>query len=122
MFMKLAIPVNEDQQTICISYGRTPFFAIRDTEQGVTQYIDNSAAASQGGAGILASQALLDHGVQAVLTPHCGENAAKVLREADVSIYRTKGDSVEENVAAFLDGSLSPLTDIHPGYHGNVGG
>ena len=120
--MKVAIPVNEDQKTVCISYGRTELFAVRDTDKGVTTYIDNSAAASQSGAGILASQALLDHGVQAVLTPHCGENAAKVLREADVPIYRTKGDSAEDNFAAFLERKLSLLEEIHPGYHGHAGG
>ena len=67
--MKIAIPVNEDQQTICPSFGRTPFFALWDSQNQETLYLDNSAAASQGGAGIKAAQLLVDNGAEAILTP-----------------------------------------------------
>lgn len=117
--MKVAIPVNEDKKTICISFGRTPLFALTDTVSGALEYLDNSAAASQGGAGIKAAQMLLDHGVDAVLTPRCGENAGNVFKEGNVKLYRSQGSSLEENITAFQDGKLQALTDIHPGFHGH---
>ena len=116
--MKVAIPVNDDKKTVCPSFGRTGLFALIDTQSGGQDYLDNSAAASQSGAGIKAAQMLLDHGAQAVLTPHCGENAAKVFSAAGVPVYRTAGADVAENVAAFQAGTLNILTEIHPGYHG----
>ena len=119
--MKIAIPVNEDKETVCISFGRTPLFLLVNTETGVKEYIDNSAAASQGGAGIKAAQILVDHEIEALLTPRCGENAAAVFQAADVSLYKTVGDSVEENLAAFKAGKLAELSEIHSGFHNHGG-
>lgn len=119
--MKIAIPTNEDKKTVCISFGRTPLFAITDTQSGEMKFLDNSAAASQGGAGIKAAQTLLDEGVQVVLTPRCGENAANVFRAGNIELYRTEGTSLQENIEAFQNNKLTLLTDIHPGFHGHGG-
>lgn len=54
-----------------------------------------------------------------LFTPQCGENAAEVLREANVKIYKTINESVEDNVNAFNLGQLSLLDYIHPGFHGH---
>lgn len=119
--MKIAIPVNEDKETVCISFGRTPLFLVVDAETGEKKYIDNSAAVSQGGAGIKAAQILVDNDVDVLLTPRCGENAAAVFQAAEVSMYKTAGDSVDENLAAFKAGKLPKLNDIHPGFHNHGG-
>lgn len=119
--MKIAIPVNEDKETVCISFGRTPLFLVVDAETGEKKYIDNSAAVSQGGAGIKAAQILVDNDVDVLLTPRCGENAAAVFQAAEVSMYKTAGDSVDENLAAFKAGQLPKLNDIHPGFHNHGG-
>lgn len=119
--MKIGIPVNDDQQTVCMSFGRTPFFAVWDTENDTAVYLDNSAAASQGGAGIKAAQMLVDNHVEAVLTPRLGENAAQVFQAAGILLYKTEGESVADNLAAFKADQLEPLTDIHPGFHGHGG-
>ena len=119
--MKIAIPVNEDQQTICPSFGRTPFFALWDSQNQETLYLDNSAAASQGGAGIKAAQLLVDNGAEAILTPRLGENAAQVFQAAHVLLYKTDGDSLMDNLAAFQANGLEQLTEIHPGVHGHGG-
>lgn len=117
--MRVAIPVNEDKKTVCVSYGRAPLFALADTASGTIEFLDNSAAASQGGAGIQAAQMLLDHDVNAVLTPRCGENAVNVFKAGNVKLYGSQGCSLEENITAFQNGRLQELTDIHPGLHGH---
>lgn len=119
--MKLGIPVNDDQKTVCMSFGRTLLFAVWDTENDTAVYLDNSAAASQGGAGIKAAQMLVDNHVDAVLTPRLGENAAQVFQAAGIPLYKTEGESVADNIAAFKADKLEPLTDIHPGFHGHGG-
>lgn len=117
--MKIAIPVDEKnlESTVCISFGRTPYFLIYNTENEVHTFLDNSAAASQGGAGIKAAQAVVDQSVNALLTPRCGENASEVLVEAGVTIYKTKGTSIKENIESFKQNGLSALTEIHAGLH-----
>lgn len=115
--MKIAIPVLEDKATVCASFGRAPFFALVDTDTDTTEFLENSAANSPGGAGIKASQILVDQGIKSVLTPRCGENAAQVLNKAGITLYKTQGESLSENIASFKAGNLSILSDIHPGFH-----
>ena len=117
--MKIAIPVdnNDLNTTVCMSFGRTPFFMIYETETKEHTFLDNSAAASQGGAGIKAAQILSDNKVDAVLVPRCGENAADVFKAAGIKLYKTTGDSVKENIGAFMEGRLALLENIHPGFH-----
>ncbi len=118
--MKIAIPVNEKSMAgdICVSFGRAPYFMVYDTETKQSDFIDNSGAASQGGAGIKAAQTVVDSQAEALLTPRCGENAAQVIAAAGIKMYKTAGDSIGDNIAAFAAGKLNLLGDIHPGFHG----
>ena len=119
--MKVAIPVEEKKvdSAVCISFGRTPLFMVYNTESKENYFIDNSAIAVTGGAGIKAAQSIVDNGVMAMLTPHCGENAADVLKAGDIKIYRTvKDKNAIENIEMFCDGGLEILENIHPGDHG----
>ena len=121
--MKIAIPVDEKtlESSVCASFGRTPYFLIYDTETKESVFIDNSAAASTGGAGIKAAQTIVDNKANALLTPRCGQNAADVIKSADIKIYKTTSASVKDNIAAFVDGKLPLLDEIHAGFHGHGG-
>ncbi|NLB49135.1 MAG: dinitrogenase iron-molybdenum cofactor biosynthesis protein [Erysipelotrichia bacterium] len=121
--MKIAIPVDEKnlESTVCVSFGRTPYFLIYDTETKESLFIINSAAASPGGAGIKAAQIIVDNKVDALLTPRCGQNAADVIKAANIKIYKTTMASIKDNIAAFVDGKLPLLNEIHAGYHGQGG-
>ena len=78
ILMKIAIPVDEKtlESNVCVSFGRTPYFLIYDVETKESIFIDNSAAASTGGAGIKAAQIIVDNKADVLLTPRLGENAA----------------------------------------------
>lgn len=121
--MKVALPVEHKAMDgpVCPSFGRTPYYALYETETGAQEFLDNSAAVSQGGAGIQAAQALVDHGVRAVVTYRCGENAAQVLNAAKIELYRAQDGSVLENLEKLKNGALSPLSEIHPGFHHHGG-
>jgi predicted Fe-Mo cluster-binding NifX family protein len=122
--MKLAIPAEagSPDSAVCPSFGRTPFFALYDTETGHYEFLDNSAAASEGGAGIKAAQLLVDCGANAVITFRCGNNAAQVLNAAALKLYRAQEGTVSENIEKFSGEKLSPLSEIHPGFHSHGGG
>ena len=117
--MKIAIPVVDKsmKKNVFQSFGRTPYFLIYDSETAESYFLDNSAAASQGGAGIKAAQTIVDNHVGALLTPRCGENAAQVMNAAQIKIYKTINDCISDNIAALNDGKLTLLEDIHTGFH-----
>ncbi|MGE4354530.1 MAG: NifB/NifX family molybdenum-iron cluster-binding protein [Oscillospiraceae bacterium] len=119
--MKIAIPVDEKtlETTVCPSFGRAPFFLFYNTETKETYFLDNSAVASQGGAGIRAAQVIADHGVKTVLAPRCGENAEKVLSKAEVLVYKTVPGTAQKNIEDFLADKLALLSEFHPGFHGH---
>jgi predicted Fe-Mo cluster-binding NifX family protein len=121
--MKLILPVENKslEEPICPSFGRTPFFAFYDTENGKYKFIDNSAAASHGGAGIKAAQMLADTGAEALITYRCGENAADVLNMAGIKMYKAQDGSVAENITKYNNGKLSLLTETHTGLHHHGG-
>ena len=121
--MKIAIPVDEKtlESSVCASFGRTPYFLIYDVDTKESVFLDNSAAASTGGAGIKAAQTIVDNKANVLLTPRCGENAAEVLKSADIEIFKTTSASVKDNIDAFIDGKLSLLDEIHAGFHGHGG-
>lgn len=119
--MKIAIPMNEQdlESGICPSFGRAPYFLFYRTDTDQSEFIENTAAASQGGAGIKAAQLLADHGATALITPRCGENAEEVLRGADIAVYRSADGTAMQNVEALKAGSLQPLSEYHAGFHGH---
>lgn len=119
--MKIAIPVNEQslESNVCPSFGRAPYFLFYDTVTKESYCLDNSAVASQGGAGIRASQVIADHGVKALLTPRCGENAEKVLCKSEVLVYKSIPGTVQQNIDALIAEQLVLLSDFHPGFHGH---
>ena len=121
--MQIAIPVDEKSldSNVCVSFGRTPYFLIYDVDTKESVFLDNSAAASTGGAGIKAAQTIVDNKANVLLTPRCGENAAEVLKSADIEIFKTTSASVKDNIDAFIDGKLSLLDEIHAGFHGHGG-
>ncbi len=121
--MKIALPVDEKkiETGICISFGRAPYFMFYDTETKNSSFLLNSAAESQGGAGIKAAQLLADNKAEVLLTPRCGQNAAEVLQSANIKMFKTVGTSVSENIQDFAAGKLAKLSEIHAGFHNHGG-
>jgi len=119
--MRIAIPVDENKPEtgVCASFGRAPYFMLYDTESNKTEYIANTAAEAQSGAGLKAAQLVADSGADALLTVRCGQNAADVLNTAEVKIYKTDAKGAQENLAAFQEGKLALMTQFHAGFHGH---
>ena len=118
--MKIAIPVDEAsmESNVCVSFGRAPYFLIFDTETQNSNFVDNQvAASSSGGAGIKAAQLVVDQGVEALLTPRCGENASDVFDIAKIKRFKTINSSIQDNLNAFHQNQLQELIEIHKGHH-----
>ena len=121
--MKIAMPVDDRSMETSISqhFGRAPYFLIYDTGSKESLFLDNSAAISQGGAGIKAAQIIVDNKVGALLTPRCGENAAEVIKKANIKMFKVINDSIKNNIDALNAGKLSLLEEIHAGFHNHGG-
>ncbi len=119
--MKVAIPVDDNNinSNVCISFGRAPYFMFYDTEKQKSNFVNNSAANSRGGAGIKAAQIIVDNNADVLITPRCGENAADVLKAAYITIYKSNNNSIEENLKDLKEEKLHLLTEIHSGFHGH---
>lgn len=121
--MIVGIPVDKSTMEANISthFGRTEFFLIWNTDSEEHVFINNDAMNAQGGAGIKASQVLVDKNVDAIISPRLGQNAYEVVDGAGIKIYASEGNSVKENLDKLNSGDLSPLNDIHEGFHGSGG-
>lgn len=119
--MKVAIPVDDNNINcnVCVSFGRAPYFMFYDTEKQNSNFVNNSTADSQGGAGIKAAQIIVDNNADVLITPRCGENAADVLKAAYITIYKSKDNSIEENLRNLKEQKLCLLNEIHAGFHGH---
>lgn len=121
--MKVAIPVEEKSlnASVCVSFGRTPYFLVYDTETNEEIYITNSASQAQGGAGIKAGQTIIDAGAKAVIIPRLGQNAADVLMAGNIKLYKNESGSAKHNIELLKEEKLEPLTTFHAGFHGHGG-
>lgn len=117
--MKIAVPSEEKtlDSLVCQSFGRTYYFMVVDSSTMNAEIIDNQAVSSQGGAGIKAAQAVVDSGAEVVITFHCGQNAADVLKAAGIKIFKAVPGTVNDMIAKYNSGELQELLEIHPGYH-----
>lgn len=119
--MIIALPVEEKslESDICPSFGRAPYYLFYNTVTAESYFLDNRAVSSQGGAGIRAAQVIADHGVRALISPRCGQNAEEVLTKAEVLIYKTIPGTARQNIDAFTEERLTLLNDFHAGFHGH---
>lgn len=117
--MIIAMPVDKDnmETSVGTSFGRTAYFLIYNTDTKESQFINNEAASSRGGAGVKAAQTVVDSKADVLITPQCGENAAEVIKSAGMDIYSSNGSSAKENIDAMIAGDLSSLDNIHGGFH-----
>ena len=121
--MLIAIPLETKNLNtdICMSFGRTPFFAFIDTKTMDVTYLDNTANSASGGAGVKAAQAIVDLKADVLITERLGQNAADVLEAANIKIYKSTVKPIMKNIDAFKNNNLEILTNIHPGLHSHGG-
>ncbi len=121
--MKIAVSAagNTMESPLDQRFGRAASFIIVETKTMEYEVIDNSAAASSGGAGISAAQLVADKGAEAVITGNVGPNAMNVLKAAKIEIYKGSAVSVKENVELHKKGALERISTTVPA-HSGMGG
>lgn len=107
--MKIAISAEDNTLDAILDtrFGRAKGFIIFDLENNEFSYIDNvqNLNAAQG-AGIQSAQCIVDENVEAIITGYCGPKAYKVLEAADVKIYTSEKDTIQNIINKFKNNEL----------------
>ena len=110
--MKIALSISSPHIDAPLDqrFGRASHFLIVESESQAVSYIDNAEQkeASQG-AGIQVAQMLVQAGVKAIITGHCGPKAFLVLTQNDIAVYATIMTSATEALKCFESGQLVRL-------------
>ncbi len=107
--MKIAVTTsgNDLDGNLDARFGRAPRFLIVDSETGDFEVIENAQNLNAPqGAGIQSATAVVNAGVQVLITGHCGPKAFRVLKEAGVRIFNTGAKTVREAVELDTRGEL----------------
>lgn len=99
-------------------FGRCEYFALYEPKTETYTFIENKAQSASGGAGIAASQQIIDLGAKVVLTGNLGPNAYNVLKSAGIRAFRTSAVLVSEAVELYKAGRLSPLDEAGEAHAG----
>ena len=103
-------------------FGRCPYYIVVETDSMAFEAFANPAVGASGGAGVQASQFVLEQNAEAVLTGRVGPNAMKVFEQAGTALYQTQGRSVKEEVQSFMAGELESITAPGASHVGMGGG
>jgi len=112
--MKIAISCTDksSEAKVDTRFGRAPYFAIYDTESQEFDFIDNQQTLNTpSGAGIQAAQHVVNAGVSALLTGHCGPKAFKAMTAAGIKIFTNASGSLKDAIAAFENKELTPASE-----------
>ena len=111
--MKIPVTAENDNgfdSNVNPHFGRSPYFAIVDTEIEEIELIKNEAARASGGAGVSAAQLIADRGVEALISGSVGPKAYTALARGNIEMYTIEDGTVREAIEALDEGSLSQLT------------
>lgn len=99
--MKTAFSTNGDsiQDSIEPAFGRCRNFLVVESGSGSVQVVPNPGAASAGGAGVQAAEALVRLGIGKLVTGSVGSNARPLLEAAGINIFTGQSGNISDHLA-----------------------
>ena len=97
----------------CPRFGRSPYFIKFDLETDEWEALHNPAVSEFGGAGVAASQFIINNQVSVVISGRFGPNALNVLKAAGIQMFTFNPDcdSNQNVIELFKEGSLNQGTE-----------
>jgi predicted Fe-Mo cluster-binding NifX family protein len=113
--MKIAVSTGKGgmDDVVVPVFGRCGSFTIVEVEGNEikgSEVVPNQATRSPSGAGIQASQAIVNSGAESVITGNIGPNSMMVLKQAGIKVFSGAGMKVKEAVKAYLEGKLQEIS------------
>jgi predicted Fe-Mo cluster-binding NifX family protein len=103
MIIVISSQGNDLQSKPSLRFGRAPIFIIYNLETNAWEAIDNQAVSQSGGAGVAASQTLIDKKATVALSGSFGPNAQRALTSAGIKMLS-------------FDDSFNTIQDVIEGY------
>jgi predicted Fe-Mo cluster-binding NifX family protein len=102
-------------------FGRSQYFVIVDSDTMAFEAMVNEAMNAPGGAGIQAAQAMVNKGVNVVVSGNMGPNAFQVLSTAGVKVATGAYGTVKEAVEMYEGGKLNEVGGSTVAAHAGMG-
>ena len=114
--MKILISAlgKESKDLLDSRFGRCDYFQVFNTETNEYKVLENEGVKSSQGAGIAASQQVIDEGVDVVITGKLGPNAFNILNDANLELYSCSEISIEDAIKSYKEGKLEVLSKSGP--------
>ena len=118
--MKMTISASGTKITDLLDgrFGRCDYFQLYNTETRESESIENDGKSSSQGAGIAASQQIVDAGAEVLITGSLGPNAYNILADSGIVSYSAGDMTVEEAISAYREGRLEKITNSAPAHSG----
>ncbi|AUM96039.1 TPA: NifB/NifX family molybdenum-iron cluster-binding protein [Clostridium botulinum] len=118
--MKIAISSTGKtmENLLDIRFGRCEYFQIHDTESKEVKILENEGQNASGGAGIVASNQLVDEKIDVIITGNFGPNAFEIIEKAGVKAYKCESISITSVIEKYNKGELEQISMSGPAHHG----
>ncbi|MBK5242287.1 NifB/NifX family molybdenum-iron cluster-binding protein [Clostridium sp.] len=98
-------------------FGRCEYFQIHDTESEDIKVIENKGKTASGGAGIVASNQLVDENVNVIITGNLGPNAFEIIEKSGIKAYKCDSIVINLVLLKYNNGELEQLKMSGPARH-----
>lgn len=98
-------------------FGRCEFFQIHDTESGEFKILENKGQNESAGAGIAASNQLIDEKVDVIITGNLGPNAFELIKKSGIKAYKCGNIAVSSALEKYNKGELEEIKTSGPAHH-----
>ncbi|MHB9940629.1 diguanylate cyclase [Clostridium sporogenes] len=118
--MKIAISATGKtmENLLDMRFGRCEYFQIHDTESKEVKILENEGQNASGGAGIVASNQLIDEKIDVIITGNFGPNAFEIIEKAGVKAYKCESISITSVIEKYNKGELEQISMSGPAHHG----
>lgn len=99
-------------------FGRCEYFQIYNTTSGEIKVIENKAKSVSGGAGIAASNQLIDEKVDVIITGSLGPNAFDLIEKEGIKAYKCESIAISSVLKKYNNGELQEINMPGSAYHG----
>ena len=99
-------------------FGRCEYFQIHDTKSGKVKILENKGQNSSGGAGIVASNQLIEEKVDVIITGNLGPNAFELIEKSGIKAYKCGNIAISLVLEKYNKGELEEIKMSGPAHHG----
>ena len=117
--MKIAISSSgrTAESLLDMRFGRCEYFQIHDTENREIKILENEGQKASGGAGIAASNQLIDEKVDVIITGNLGPNAFELIEKSGIKAYKCDEIDVDSVLLKYNNCELEEIKISGPAHH-----